>query len=58
MLAERTGQAAIAVTATITRIAQPAVVIAAPMSDWRERQSRYSPTTASVMTPKTLNTFS
>ena len=58
MFADRTGHAAIAVTATMTRIAQPAVVIAAPMSAWRDRQIRYSPTMPSVMTPKTLKTFS
>ena len=40
MLARLTGQAASAVTATMTSIAQPAVVIAALMSAWRERQSR------------------
>src|SRR3954449_8347744 len=57
-LADFTGHAAIAVTATITRIAQPAVVVAAPMSAWRERQRRYRPTIASVMTPNTLKTFS
>ncbi len=39
-LADFTGHAAIAVTATITSRAQPAVVIALLMSDWRERQSR------------------
>ena len=33
----------------MTRIAQPAVVIALLMSDWRERHSRYSPTTQSVI---------
>ena len=40
MFADLTGQAASAVTATITSSAQPAVVIALLMSDWRERQSR------------------
>ena len=40
MLADFTGHAAIAVTATMTSSAQPAVVIALLMSDWRERQSR------------------
>ena len=35
-----TGHAAIAVTATMTRIAQPAVVIALLISAWRERHSR------------------
>ena len=58
MFADRTGHDAIAVTATITRIAQAAVVVAAPISAWRERQIRYRPTMASVITPKTLNTFS
>lgn len=40
MFADLTGQAASAVTATITSSAQPAVVIALLMSDWRDRQSR------------------
>src|SRR5262245_11024433 len=55
-LAERNGHAAMAVTATIRRTAQQAVVIALLMSDWRERQSRYRPTTPRVMVPKTVNT--
>jgi hypothetical protein len=37
-LADLTGQAAMAVTATMTRIAHPAVVVAAPISACWDRQ--------------------
>ena len=37
MFADFTGHAAIAVTITMIRMAQPAVVVAAPISAWRER---------------------
>ena len=40
MFADRTGHAAIAVTPTMTRIAQPAVVVAAPISACLDRQIR------------------
>jgi hypothetical protein len=40
MLADLTGHAAMAVTATMIRIAQPAVVVAAPMSACCDRQIR------------------
>jgi hypothetical protein len=40
MLADRTGHAAIAVTVTMTSSAQPAVVVALPMSACRDRQIR------------------
>src|SRR5689334_21442441 len=43
-LADHTGQCAIAVTPTMTTMAQPAVVIVALISDWRERHRRYRPT--------------
>jgi hypothetical protein len=56
--ADFTGHAANAVTATMTSTAHPAVVIALLISAWRDRQSRYSPTTPSVTMPKTLKTFS
>jgi hypothetical protein len=56
-LAAHVGHEAIAVTPTMTRMAQPAVVIAALMSDCRERHSRYMPTTARVIAPNTVNTL-
>ena len=56
-LADQLGQFATAVTKIITKMAQPAVVRALLMSDWRDRQSRYRPTTHSVTAPKTVNTF-
>jgi hypothetical protein len=56
--ADQVGQCAIAVMITMTRTAQPAVVIALERSDCRDRHSRYRPTTARVIAPKTVNTFS
>ncbi len=57
MFADQVGQAAIAVTTTMMSSAQPAVVMALLMSDWRERHSRYSPTMARVIVPKTVKTL-